>query len=426
MANLALFVFTLGVSLVLAEMVLRVMHPAKEPVSEESFYRHDPRLGWWKIPSQKGWIFHDEFEVFEEINSQGIRGPEYAFEKPVNEFRILILGDSFSEGYTVGFEKLFSERLKDSLNRRRDGRSYQVINAGTRAYSTDQELLFFESEGKKYSPNLVVLMFCENDVWYNTQLKYLHYYKPLFRLKDGELRLTNVPVPQPDISWTLGGRRKVRFYDWLGSESYIYAFIVRQLERTSLFRRPMESVGMAERLWDRQLDTLQDELRYGVPLPDEFRVWQKKRPPQMQYAWDITEALLVRLCGQVGESGGQLIVFHIPTRENIYPFYWDVAKSYYGITDAECDVEKVAKDLAVICERQSIPLISPTETFKEKATELSEEGARLYNVYEAHWDENGHELVGQILSEYIQENFLVGAAHEPPFMRRVKSAEGGS
>ena len=261
---------------------------------------------------------------------------------------------------------------------------------------------------------LVVLMFCENDVWYNTQLKYLHYYKPLFRLKDGELRLTNVPVPQPDISWTLGGKHKVRFYDWLTSKSHIYAFLTRLLERTSWFSPQQQNVGMAGRIWSRQLDTLQDELRYGVPIPDEFRVWQNKRPPQMQYAWDVTEALLVRLCDQVEKSGGQLIVFHIPTRENIYPFYWDVAKSYYGITDAEWDVEKVAKDLAVVCGRQSIRFMSPTDTFKEKAAELAEGGPRLYNVYEAHWNENGHELVGQILSEYIQENFLVGAAHEPP------------
>jgi len=426
LANLALFVLALAMSLVVAEIVLDVTHPAKEPVSEESFYRHDARLGWWKIAGQKGWIFHDEFEVFEEVNSKGIRGPEYPYEKPSNEFRILILGDSFSEGYTVAFEKLFSERLKDSLNRRRDGRSYQVINAGTRAYSTDQELLLFEAEGKKYNSDLVVLMFCENDVWYNTQLKYLHYYKPLFRLEDGELRLTNVPVHRPDISWTLGGKRKVRFYDWLASKSCIYAFLTRLLERTSWFSPPPKNVGMAERIWNRQLYALQDELRYGVPIPDEFRVWQKKRPPQMQYAWDVTEALLGRLCDRVQESGGQLIVFHIPTRENIYPFYWDVAKSYYGITDAEWDVEKVAKDLTAVCGRQSMHLVNPTETFKEKAAELAESDVRLYNVYEAHWNENGHELVGQVLSEYIQENFLVGAAHEPPFIRRVKSPEGGS
>ena len=407
LANLTLFVITLGISLVLAEIVLRAMNPAKEPVSEESFYRHDPLLGWWKIPGQRGWILHDEFQVLEEVNSKGIRGPEYPFEKPANECRILILGDSFSEGYTVSFEKLFSERLKDNLESRGDGRSYQVINAGTRAYSTDQELLFFESEGKKYSPDVVVLMFCENDVWFNMQLKYLHYHKPLFRLKDGGVELTNVPVPRPDISWTLGGNKKVGLYDWLTSKSNIYASVIRLLERTSWFG-PQQEIRMAERIWCRQLETLQEELRYGVPLPDEFRVWQRKRSPSMQCAWELTEALLRRLCDRVKESGGELIVFHIPTRENIYPFYWDVAKSFYGITEPDWDVGKVAKDLAAVCRRQSIRFISPTEDFKEDAAKLEESGLRLYNVYEAHWNENGHELVGRILSEYVQENLLDG------------------
>jgi len=425
LANLALFVFTLGVSLVLAEIVLHVTHPAKEPVSEECFYEHDSLLGWRKVPGQKGWRYHKEFEVFEEINSKGIRGPEYPYEKPANEFRILVLGDSFAEGYTVSFEKLFSERLNESLNRRRDGRSYQVINTGTMAYSTVQELLFFESEGREYSPDLVVLMFCENDVWDNTQLKHMHYYKPLFRLKDGELRLTNVPVPQPDIPWMLGGRNKVRLYDWLARKSYIYAFLTRLLERTSWFGPPRRNIGMAERIWNRQLETLQDELRYGVPIPHEFRVWRKNRLPQMQYAWDLTEALLVRLRDRVEEVGGMLIVFHIRARESIHRFYWDVAKSYYGLSDAEWDVENAAKELAVICGRQSIRFVNPADTFEEKAAELAESDVRLYNVHEAHWNENGHELVGQILSEYIQENFLVGAPREPPFERRIKSAEGG-
>ncbi|MBN2209364.1 MAG: SGNH/GDSL hydrolase family protein [Candidatus Coatesbacteria bacterium] len=425
LANFALFVITLGVSLVLAEIALRVMHPAKEPVSEESFYRHDPLLGWCKVPGQSGWIFHDEFQVLEEVNSRGIRGPEYPYEKPANEFRILILGDSFSEGYTVGFEKLFSERLKDSLNRRCDGRSYQVINAGTRAFSTDQELLFFESEGRKYSPDIVVLMFCENDVWFNTQLKYLHYYKPLFRLKDGGLELANVPVPQPDISWMLGGKRKVRLGDWLASKSRVYASAIRLLERISWFE-PRQEMGMAERIWDRQLEPLQEELRYGVPIPNEFGVWQRKSPPSVRYAWKLTEVLLGRLRDRVKEGGAELIVFHIPTRENIYPSYWKAAKSFYGIREPDWDVERVAKDLAAVCRRQSIRFVSPTETFKEEAAKLEESGQRLYNTLEAHWNENGHELVGRILSKYIEESLLVGAAHEPPLTHRAESAEGGS
>lgn len=38
------------------------------------------------------------------MNSKGIRGPEYPYEKPPEEFRILFLGDSYAEGYAVEFE----------------------------------------------------------------------------------------------------------------------------------------------------------------------------------------------------------------------------------------------------------------------------------------------------------------------------------
>ncbi|MBN2208701.1 MAG: SGNH/GDSL hydrolase family protein [Candidatus Coatesbacteria bacterium] len=405
LANLALFVGALALSLALVEVVLHLMHPDRELVSEDCFCEHDPMLGWRKIAGRKGWISHSEFGVFEEINSKGIRGPEYSYEKPANEFRILALGDSFSEGYTVSFDKLFSERLKGNLNRRGDGRDYQVINTGTRAYSTDQELLFFELEGRKYSPDLVVLMFCENDLWYNTQPRYLatigndnrRYDKPVFRFEDGVLHLENVPVPQPDMPRMFSGVRRIRLISWLASKSFICDFLVGLLERASFLSPGHQELGTAENRDDRDVQAQMGRFCILMGMP---------RTPEVQPAWDVTEALLCRLRDDVERSAGKLIVFYVPTRESICGTSGDEAKPLEAATDAGWDIEKVAKDLASVCERQSIPLISPTEEFRTKAAELKERGARLYNVLDAHWTEKGHELAGQILSEYIQANIL--------------------
>ncbi len=57
-------------------------------------------------------------------------------------------GDSFTQGNMVPFRELSSEVLKARLNDAGPG-TYEGINAGTSGYSTDQELVFFHSEGKR-------------------------------------------------------------------------------------------------------------------------------------------------------------------------------------------------------------------------------------------------------------------------------------
>lgn len=139
-----------------------------------------------------------EYSITEKINSKGIRGPEYSYEKRNDEYRLLILGDSFAEGYSVEFPELFSEVLKMRLNKSGGTKNYEVINASTAGYSNDQELLLFQTEGKKYHPDLTIAMFHDNDFWYNNQAQYWRAYKPLFQLDNhNTLRLTNVPLPKP-------------------------------------------------------------------------------------------------------------------------------------------------------------------------------------------------------------------------------------
>ena len=46
------------------------------------------------------------------------------------------------------------------------------MNGGTAGYSTDQEMLFYETEGHRYQPRVVVLFFYYNDVVYNDRQEF--------------------------------------------------------------------------------------------------------------------------------------------------------------------------------------------------------------------------------------------------------------
>lgn len=143
----------------------------------------DSALGWTKTPSTSLRRHTGEFDVTLRTNSRGLREDEsvvYAKEKDVT--RILMVGDSFTLGYTVERPDTLSQLLAARM--RSEGRNVEVINGGTEGYSTDQEILWLMNEGVKYKPDVVVLQMYENDIFWNGQDRYLRYPKPKLR---GEL-----------------------------------------------------------------------------------------------------------------------------------------------------------------------------------------------------------------------------------------------
>lgn len=93
-----------------------------------------------------------------EINSQGLRGPEVAYEKPANTYRILNVGDSVAMGWGVGEEETYGYQLEQYLNETADNsQHFQVINAAVPGWNLANELAFLQAEGLRYEPDLVLL-----------------------------------------------------------------------------------------------------------------------------------------------------------------------------------------------------------------------------------------------------------------------------
>ena len=95
------------------------------------------------------------------INSNGLRDREIPYERVGAARRILMLGDSFTEGWGVPFEQTFSKRIERLYAA--DGINAEVINTGVGNYNTIMEVEYFLREGYKYKPDIVVLNFIPND-----------------------------------------------------------------------------------------------------------------------------------------------------------------------------------------------------------------------------------------------------------------------
>ncbi|MFT5441610.1 MAG: lysophospholipase L1-like esterase [Myxococcota bacterium] len=150
---------------------------------------YDETLGWRNPPNHKGRTFGNPLW----INAKGLRGRDRPYAKPVDTRRILVLGDSYTWGFDVGDDEVFTEVLEDRLAE--EPRKTEVINTGVSGWGTDQEYLFFIEEGVRYQPDVVVLAFYVlNDFNENTVSQQHGHYKPYFR--DTNLTLAGVPVPK--------------------------------------------------------------------------------------------------------------------------------------------------------------------------------------------------------------------------------------
>jgi len=163
----------------------------EEPGHEVTGHRYlfDETLGWRNIPGWRGVTGGKELA----INSKGLRDRDYAYRKPPGVKRILVLGDSYTWGYGVRNDEVYTEVLERRFEQ--EGRKWEVINSGVSGYGTDQEYLWFRTEGVKYQPDLVVVaFFVLNDPRNNTSAVQYGLGKPVFldtnlsRLRPAELR----------------------------------------------------------------------------------------------------------------------------------------------------------------------------------------------------------------------------------------------
>lgn len=98
------------------------------------------------------------------ISSQGLNDRYFSVQKNPAIFRMAIVGDSTSFGWKVGAENSFPKVLERLLNSNDEGQKFEVINFSVPGYNTSQEAEVIRRKVLPFHPDLVVLIFCGNDV----------------------------------------------------------------------------------------------------------------------------------------------------------------------------------------------------------------------------------------------------------------------
>jgi len=159
-ALLALGLGGLG-ALLLGELACRLLYGA--PLSERTplmeVLPHAAR-GYTMVPGTRHYTYEHEVRV----NALGLRGAE-APEGPDGP-RVLCVGDSFVYGQGVAEADTIPGQLEAALARRRAAGAPRahVLNAGHRAYATEQELALIAELAPRVAPEVVVLVWFPNDL----------------------------------------------------------------------------------------------------------------------------------------------------------------------------------------------------------------------------------------------------------------------
>jgi lysophospholipase L1-like esterase len=213
-------------------------------------------------------------------------------------------------------------------------------------YSTDQELLTLRKFGPKIKPNIVVLFFCFNDLAYNDS-KFGHRVpKPRFIVNvDSSLTLDNVPVPQRP--------KQNLIVLWIKKNSALAQLVITNIQR---------------RAFEKQTERAVSTGRNGMDTEK-----------------DITYYLLKGIRDECERLEAKLIFFNTPANRDDTERSPVTPRGIQQILRWCSDLEITAVDLFPIFHKD----------FKEN-------GDDLYIWDGMHWNENGHQLVGQELLKILK------------------------
>ncbi len=102
-------------------------------------------------------------EVPIRTNSLGLRSPEITLAKPRDTFRILVLGDSVTFGWSLRGEDTYASQLASLLATLRPNQRVEVINSGVSGYGTWQELRWLQETGLALDPDVIIVQTHLND-----------------------------------------------------------------------------------------------------------------------------------------------------------------------------------------------------------------------------------------------------------------------
>ncbi len=330
----------------------------------------DDYLGYKYLPDLNVTLKHPEYEYilkttslgfdhigFRDDGINGISGAPYA----------VAVGDSFTEGMGVGMSETWVELLEN-----RSGRD--IVNMGISGYSSPQLVRMLTKYGMRLKPKLVLYVFNYTDlidsaVWQA-------------RLEHSELEPHSSQAENAGIA---------ALKEFLHEHSVVYELLqyLFGMGTYSEHAQPFATV----RYNDAHLSLVFFTKTRWMELlkPDSFEKYRRD--------WEVTQEAILESNAVARSKGATLVVIITPMKEQIY---WDYLKPHLA-DHQQYDVNQPNRLVADFCELHNIHYLDLTPVLTQKA----QRNEQLYFPTDAHWTEKGHEVITDMVFEYLHTHDLL-------------------
>ena len=380
--NVLLFLASTVGALVAAELFGRWIFEWKPPA--QTIVQLDPEYMFLHKPSScsVGRIAVSPTKtgpVYYAINAQGMRGRTLG-PKANGEFRILMLGDSFTFGNNVGEENTIAAFLETSLQCHQVVSQVTVINGGLAAAGPLQELGTLRRYGLALQPDLVILqLFAENDV-------------------DNSLSV----VGKRQRAYLVGWHRTLQ--ERLREAAFSYRVEAFLRERLILYQHLSSAFG------DRRLAVECLALLRVVPNPEEplppsedresqheinLRDWY----PELHEGMAILERDIVAIRDECVLNGIDLMAYCIPYINELDEKTWNDSMARHP--DIAYERFKGDRLFVEFLEREGIRQIPVLDMLMKHPDPLS-----IWNPYDGHCNKSGYKLIADCIAGYLLDNYF--------------------
>lgn len=293
---------------------------------------------YFNKPYLKEVFIDPEFTSTYITNCQGYRiGRNVNPRVPISDCDILFIGDSFTQGGQVDYEEMFSTIVQDSLQQ------YKVVNAGISGAGIFDTYYYFIDEGYKLSPKYVVLQLCAFNDFFNV------------------------------------GKREIGFKEKLVEHSNVYRYI-----RHNLYASDNSTI---KRYTEPFFESKEDNVNYNIFFKETSDIKERDKRNLVKCLAALNEA--------VKTVGGELIVFLIPSKEQVSSECFQEVVDSYRLSTADLDMQYLNRWLAQETGLLNVPFIDLYQPFKDT-------NKFPYFTYDEHLNKSGHILVANELLKHFQ------------------------
>jgi lysophospholipase L1-like esterase len=366
-------VLVFGLMCCLGELGLRILPLGK--YRSAPFRQYDSQLGLSLIPNRH--LIHSRgcFQGEVSINRWGMRDRDRTLEKPPGEFRIAMVGDSGVEAVQVKPDEVVNIRM-EKLLRDKGYRNIEILSFGVEGIGTTQELLLYEQKVRQFHPDLVLLMFSDNDVFNNSstlqpKVYGIHdWYAPYYNLlPDGEL------VFQPVEHRYFEGPRS-----YLEDHSVLFYYLERTWLRLDVPLYKWQGLPLF-------YGTYSDD-----PIDDEWK-----------QAWLVTEKVMQKMRDTVAADGAQFLVLPWPTFTSTDPHWRQTMIARFGHVPAAFSPYKLQERLRGIADRSHIRLAFFDSYMQRYRDEHHLQWPYFSFTCDPHFNAVGHEVSAEAIVQKLGE-----------------------